>query len=321
MQLPRALREAVDAALEGISTSDLARASTALSQRYRGEVRDGRLHVANDLAVRAYLAARLPATFAAVRAALGAAAELQGDFAPRTLLDIGAGPGTALWAAADVWPSIDDALLVEASAAMRTWGERLSQHAPVARIAWQAGDAATAIAGQSRRDLVTVGYVLGELDPAARLALVRALWTVTAHMLVIVEPGTPAGWQRVVEARGALIEAGAHIVAPCPHTAACPLSAPDWCHFARRVERSRTHRAAKLADVPWEDEKFIYVAAARTPAAAVDARVIAPPRLASGRVQLKLCRSDGSATEQLVTRREGDPFKVARRLSWGDALR
>ena len=107
----------------------------------------------------------------------------------------------------------------------------------------------------------------------------------------------------------------------CPHALACPLALPDWCHFARRVARSRTHRLAKGADVPWEDEKFIYITAARTPAEAVQARVIAPPRGASGRVSLELCRSDGTAAELVASRRDGDAFRAVRRADWGDALR
>ena len=43
MELPPALRQAVDKALEGVSLADLRRAADLLSRRYRGEVRDGRL--------------------------------------------------------------------------------------------------------------------------------------------------------------------------------------------------------------------------------------------------------------------------------------
>uniref|UniRef100_UPI001FEDF9D0 small ribosomal subunit Rsm22 family protein n=1 Tax=Mesorhizobium mediterraneum TaxID=43617 RepID=UPI001FEDF9D0 len=113
---------------------------------------------------------------------------------------------------------------------------------------------------------------------------------------------------------------GAHVLAPCPHEAPCPLVPPDWCHFSQRVARSRLHRLAKDADVPWEDEKFIYVAASRQAVAPPQARVIAPPKSGSGKVLLKLCEKDGSADEKLFTKRDGDVFKAARRLDWGDAL-
>ena len=146
------------------------------------------------------------------------------------------------------------------------------------------------------------------------------LWRLTADTLVIVEPGTPAGWQRILAARHQLIESGAHVVAPCPHAHECPLQPPDWCHFAERVARSRLHRQAKGAEVPWEDEKFSYVALSRTPAPEAGARVIARPRKASGRVTLKLCRPDGSAGDQLFSRRDGELFKRAWRSDWGSSL-
>ncbi|RWP03255.1 small ribosomal subunit Rsm22 family protein, partial [Mesorhizobium sp.] len=109
-------------------------------------------------------------------------------------------------------------------------------------------------------------------------------------------------------------------LAPCPHQAPCPLAPPDWCHFSRRVARSRLHRLAKDADVPWEDEKFIYVAASRDGLTSHQARVLAPPKSGSGKVLLKLCRDDGTAAERLFTKRDGADFKLARRLDWGDRL-
>src|SRR5262245_29118584 len=324
MELPPALREGVDRALEGVALADLARAADALSQRYRAETRDGRFHLDGDLAARAYLATRLPATYAAISASLAAAAEMRPDFAPRSLLDAGAGPGSALWAAAGVWPGIADALLIEGSGAIRSWGKRLAARAPVARIDWLELDLGAGAADLWKRltprDLVTCAYVLSELTPEAGARLVDRLWSLTAEVLTIVEPGTPAGWARILAARDRLIAAGAHLLAPCPHARACPLQSPDWCHFARRVARSRLHRQAKNAEVPWEDEKFIYLAASRRPGAAVLSRVIAPPRAATGRVTLKLCQPDGTLAEGLFARRDSDVYKAARRAVWGDTL-
>jgi ribosomal protein RSM22 (predicted rRNA methylase) len=49
------------------------------------------------------------------------------------------------------------------------------------------------------------------------------------------------------------------------------------------------------------------------------ARVIAPTRVGGGKVSLKLCNDDGSAEERLVTKRDGEFFRWARRADWGDA--
>ena len=319
MQLPPPLRAAIDRELDGIALADLARASEALSQRYRAEVQDGRLHLVDDTAARAYLTTRLPATFAAISAALAAVAEARPDFAPRTALDAGAGPGTATWAAAQQWDRLENVILVEASPAIRAVGQRLQ--VPLPQVSWVAGRLDAALVDLNPSDLVLLAYVLDELPGSAREPLIEQLWSLTRDTLLIVEPGTPAGWARALHARDLLIRSGAHILAPCPHTGPCPLAAPDWCHFAARVARSRIHREAKGGTVPWEDEKFIYIAASRRPGMQAEARIIAPPRASKAAVTLKLCQEDGYAADRVFARRAGDSFKAARRLDWGDIIR
>ena len=320
MELPAPLRQGVERLLDKVPLPILKQAAKTLSDRYRAELRDGRLHMAEDMAVKAYLATRLPATYAAVRASLDSLSEAHPDFAPKTLLDVGAGPGTMLWATTAVWPDLEAAVLLEASAAARKVGQSLATDAIAARTDWLAGDATIDLADCQPADLVTAAYVLDEIVPASLPRLIGRLWQLTSDTLLIVEPGTPAGWQRVLAVRAQLIEAGAHILVPCPHQAPCPLSAPDWCHFSRRVARSRLHRLAKDADVPWEDEKFIYIAASRHSTPVRPARVIAPPKAGSGKVLLKLCEPDGGAGERLFTKRDGELFRAARRLDWGDAV-
>jgi ribosomal protein RSM22 (predicted rRNA methylase) len=320
MELPPALRQAVDRFLQGTPLDELRAASERLSQRYRSETRDGRQHLDEAAAVKAYLAARLPATYAAIRASMSYVTEAAPDFAPRSLIDIGAGPGSVLWAAADCWDSIGTATMVEASEAVRSVGIMLAAEAALPQAEWLAGDATKPLPAVEAADLVTLSYVLDELAPAAIGPLVDRLWALTSGVLLIIEPGTPAGWSRILAVRDRLIMAGAHILAPCPHQRPCPLAAPDWCHFSRRVARSRLHRLTKAADVPWEDEKFIYLAASRTPAPDRAARILAPPHAGKGRIGLKLCLPDGEASEDIVSKRDGELFRRVRRLDWGDRL-
>ncbi len=317
MELPLALRAAVDAVLHDIPLSEISKASAVLSARYRAELRDGRMHLSDDLFALAYLATRLPATYAAIHAALSATTERLPGFAPLSQLDAGAGPGSAVWAARDIWPDLTKATLLEGSPAIRAQGAALMNHAGMAGVDWLHADLLAPLP-DLRADLVTLTYVLDELAPEKRAVLVRDLWARTTGLLLVVEPGTPAGWQRILSARDVLIAEGAHIAAPCPHVLACGIAPPDWCHFSRRVARSRLHRQAKNADLPWEDEKFIYIAAARAPAIPAQSRVLAPPRTASGQIRLKLCAPDASVAEHLITKRDGPTFKTARRLDWGD---
>lgn len=320
MELPSALRQAVDRFLEGTPLDQLRAGSGRLTARYRSETRDGRAHLDSTTAVRAYLAARLPATYAAVRASMGQAAEAAPDFAPKSLIDVGAGPGTALWAAADCWGDIGKATMIEASEPVRAAGRTLAAGAALPAADWLAGDATGPLPVTEPADLVTLSYVLDEVQPAAIGPLVDRLWALTSGLLLVVEPGTPAGWARILGVRDRLIAAGAHVVAPCAHERPCPLNAPDWCHFSRRVARTRLHRLTKGAEAPWEDEKFTYLAAARTPAPGRTARILAPPRAGKGRIGLKLCLPEGEAAEETFSKREGELFRRVRRLDWGDRL-
>ncbi|MBX3581516.1 MAG: methyltransferase type 11 [Rhizobiaceae bacterium] len=320
MELPTALRQAVDRYLEGTPLAALREAADRLSRRYRAETRDGRMHLDDDIAIKAYLAARLPATYAAIRAGMEQVAYATPGFRPRTLIDIGAGPGSVLWAASDCWESLETATLIEASAAARKAGMALSENAALPATLWQSGDATTSLKAGGPADLVTLSYVLDELAPEAIGQLIDRLWALTAGTLLIIEPGTPAGWQRILSVRSRLIEAGAHVVAPCPHHAPCPIQSPDWCHFSRRVARSRLHRLTKNADVPWEDEKFIYLAASRLPPERREARILAPPIHGKGRIDLKLCLPDGTSSQKLVSKRNGEVYRYVRRLDWGDTF-
>jgi ribosomal protein RSM22 (predicted rRNA methylase) len=319
MDLPLALRQLSDDALEGLPLKELSRAAEMLSQRYRSETKDGTLHLSSDVAARAYIATRLPATYGVVAASFEATAQQRPEFAPQTLLDIGSGPGTALHAAITQWQSLKEALLVEASPAIRKWGEKASADISV-NVKWLGNDVGSGLEA-TPADLVTIAYVLNELPEQQRNNLIARLWSLTKDIFVIVEPGTPAGYQRILEARTQLIEAGAHLIAPCPHTKTCPLLGQnDWCHFSRRVARSKLHRQAKQAEVGWEDEKYSYLAVSRHPGEKVQARVLASPRGRSGLVNLKLCNEDGNSSERVVSKREGEIFKKARRVDWGDAL-
>src|SRR5581483_4693850 len=177
--------------------------------------------------------------------------EVMPDFAPASLLDVGAGPGTASWAAADLWPGIAVTML-DKNPHLRALAAQLMEGANII-----AGDVTMAL---PQTDLVVANYVLAELPEAVVADVARDLWRAAAQVLLLVEPGTPAGFARIRAVRAALIEAGAHVAAPCTHDNPCPMAGSDWCHFSVRVRRSRDHRIAKGADAPFEDERYAYVA-------------------------------------------------------------
>lgn len=243
----------------------------------------------------AYGATRMPATYAAIKAALGEVRarghflQAQGGAAdgvrfpaggdgppgdasppaswvPKTLLDVGAGPGTATWAAQDTWPERPlRVTAVEPEKNMIWLGRELHasrERAVLARVEAREVEAGTrgraargaaaaldpdgssdssdsdsdlgerdassaalpaspSIYWQPRlprvtrghdpwkhgKDLVVAAYVLGELpDARARARFVDELWRRTRGVLVLLEPGTPAGSRHVLEARSRVLE-------------------------------------------------------------------------------------------------------------------
>jgi ribosomal protein RSM22 (predicted rRNA methylase) len=163
---------------------------------------------------------------------------------------------------------------------------------------------------------VVASYVLAEL-PQERAALAaRALWQGAEVALVLVEPGTPDGFAHIRAARAALIEAGAHIAAPCTHDRDCPLLKDDWCHFSRRLPRSRDHMLLKEASVPFEDERYSYVVATREKVAR-GARILAPPLETKPGLNFKLCDETGLRAQFVASRDKGE-YRRARKLGWGD---
>ena len=314
-----ALRQAVDGLLDGVSFAELRRSSERLSAAYRDGRPGGALRMTTRHDRLAYVAARLPSTFEATRAVFGELRHRAPGLRVGSLLELGAGPAPGLWAAGPYFPELSRATHVEIDAAMAELGGRLleaGRFGAGVESTWCVHDVErTRELGE--HDLVLAGYVLGELSESARDAFVDAAWSVTEAALVIVEPGTPAGAARVQRARARLVERGADVAAPCPHAGACPLAADDWCHFAARVNRSSLQRRLKRGSLGYEDEKFSYVAVTRGNADPCAARVLRRPRREPRRVALRLCTADG-LREELVTRREGERYRAARKTGWGD---
>lgn len=320
--LPADLRLALDHLVEGRPRGDIARRAGAISDAYRSGGGSDVIHGPDDAL--AYALARLPATYAAVAAVLSALDDVRPDFAPTTLLDVGSGPGTAAFAAAQRYASLQRVTLLDHNAHLRDLGLALlaaSERAALSQANYQRGEAAAHLAAQAPADLVVASYVIGEIGADRLPAFADALWSHAAGVLVVVEPGTPAGFTRVAALRTHLIASGAHVVAPCPHDRPCPIIAPDWCHFVQRLNRSRAHRHVKGAELSYEDEKFAYVVLARDkPARAVDARVLSLPDVGKVAVTAKLCRRDGTIATATVPRRDRDAYKAGKRWRWGDAI-
>jgi ribosomal protein RSM22 (predicted rRNA methylase) len=319
MEIPYELRMAIERLTAGFAIGELKRSAQSLSLRYRTEGGNGkRLATQDDEAV-AYAAARMPATYGAVYQSLKYALDLT-ECRPQSLLDAGAGTGAAAWAA-DALLDLERIVCLEREEAMIRIGRILMREAgpPALRNAeWIRRDfTADAIPGKA--DLVIASYALNELGEEQRMHTVEKLWNAAEIMLLLVEPGTPAGYSQMMKARDVLLKQGAQIAAPCPHENECPLPQGDWCHFKCRVPRSRLHRLLKEGEAPYEDEKFTYLAVTRQPPKRGAARVLRHPAVDKGRITLDLCLSDRIGKIHIY-KKDGALFKQARKAKCGDVF-
>jgi ribosomal protein RSM22 (predicted rRNA methylase) len=316
--LPAELKAALDAKLRGFSRNDAAGRAASISKTYRDGGGSGAIRSEADAL--AYALARMPATYAAVTASLNALVGIRPDFAPTSLLDVGAGPGTATWAAAEAFPSLKDFALLDANDALRKLALDLARDSTrVRQINYDRGEARAALAKAGAADLVVASYMIGEIGDAEQRVITELMWQKTRDTLLVVEPGTPAGYARIIALRGQLIAQGAHVAAPCPHDGKCPLQAPDWCHFTQRLQRSRAHKQVKGAELPFEDERFSYVALTRAAVVQRPSRVLAQPAVNKVEIAAKLCTPEGLALKKVPRRAKAD-YATARRWRWGDVV-
>ncbi len=318
--LPAPLKDALDRRLDGVSRSELARRSQRISELYRSGS-GSTAAIRDELDVLAYAIARMPATMAAVTHALRRTFEHAAGFAPASLLDLGAGPGGSAIGALDQCPSIIRTTLVESHPAFRTFAAAMfracNNDAHILPV-----DLVQDRAKLPDADLVLASYVLVEIPEAHIADIATRAFAPTTGLLLLVEPGTPEGFKRIRLARDVLIAHGGRVIAPCPGSMSCPMTGGDWCHFSVRVQRSREHKLVKRADVPFEDERFCYIAVAKgassTWNAPASSRILREPHAGSGGVSLQLCTTAGVG-ETLIARRDQPRFKAARKLKWGDA--
>ncbi|KAK1419168.1 hypothetical protein QVD17_28328 [Tagetes erecta] len=253
----------------------------------------------------AYVASRMPAVFSACHRVLSEVKRRLPEFSPTTVLDFGAGTGSAFWALREVWPhSMKKVNLIEPSQSMQRAGLSLREGLKIVpdikgygsiQALSQHISKSTTSKSDRKHDLVIASYVLGEIPSFKdRITIVRQLWEFTKDVLILVEPGTPHGSDIISQARSHILwmekrksrklakasneasmdlmthKCGAHIVAPCPHDGACPLdNSGKYCHFVQRLQRTTSQLAYKQSNgIPlrgFEDEKFSYVVFRRGP--------------------------------------------------------
>ena len=290
------------------SPAEIKKAALALSERYRLGTPP---YLRSRIDRYAYLVTRFPATKAAASRVF---LEISG-FPIQSMLDIGAGPGTSWSAAEEIWPSLK-ATLIELD---RDFVEIGSQTTPRDRVQWVTTDIKKA--QLAPHDLVVFSYSWNEI---LDFEVLEKAWTAAQQFLVIVEPGTPRGYENMLKARAFCIEHGGRVFAPCPHSKACPWEkkgekTEQWCHFAVRLSRTSEHRLAKEGSLGHEDEKISYIIVGKHVNLPSISRLVKDLQRRKGHTLLTLCTDQG-IRQEVVTKKNKEFYKKVNKLNWGDKI-
>lgn len=294
------------------STKQLSQNFKKVSQSYRNLDCHNTGSTKND--VDAYLIGRMPLTFAVIKDVLWRCHQ----FFPRkmSVTDYGCGPGTAYFAIQEAlseefeidYTGIEEKTpMIQAAQDLSlslNYNAKFKQHNVEDLV-------------DEKSTLAIASYLLNELENLEKFY--HKLLHNHDYILVI-EPGTPDGYQRILSLRTMAINAGFHILAPCPHKSVCPLKSNDWCHFFTRCARPKILKQIKEGSLGYEDEKYSYLLLSKQGAAIHQGVILEKPQVLPFKIELRACCCDGSVKTIQIMKKEKDAFKSSKKLNWGDFI-
>ncbi len=274
----------------------------------------------------AYLLFYWPVSYAQARSTLS---EL--TTRPRSVLDLGSGPGPLAFAALDAGAStvvaadrskpaleLAKALALEAAEGLAT--REWSPEKPLP---------------EGKFDLITMGHVVNELyngaiAPRAEL-LEKILAQVNANgSLVVIEPALRDTSRALLQVRDALVAKGYAIRAPCMFRGNCPalIKESDWCHAERTWRMpSIIEELAKQAGLHKESLKMSYLVVApkgeawAEPPPGTLFRIVSEPLEGKGRRRFMGCGPDGRVGLAMQEKHETEKNRLFFKISRGDVIR
>lgn len=314
MKIPFELEEKIAREIQNVKLSDLKEVAQTLSNRYMNEKRKGQSLINKKLEVLAYSIIRMPATFCAIDKAIE---ETLKKYNPtiETALDIGSGTGAGEWA---ILNNIDISKItcIEREDEMSSLAQKLLEEHK--NINWKNQDIVKNKINE-KADLVIVSYMINELQDEVKEDVIKNILESFNKIVIFIEPGTPDGFSNIRKIQKIAINNNLNILAPCTSQNECKLPKDDWCHSIVRVERNKIHKFVKDADLPYEDEKFSYIAISKEKIDNSGARILRHPNISSGFIKVKLC-NNGIIEDKTFTKKDKENFKKIKKLKCGDLI-
>lgn len=254
------------------------------------------------------------------------------EFTPTSFFDFGAGVGTGIWAASEMWKSsIYEYFLVDSSKYMNDLSDLLLRD----------GDANKALTlsnvyyrqflphQNDKFDIVLSAYTLFELPSLKdRLEVVNNLWNKSGKYLIFIETGTNAGFNVLNEVREFLMkikevnQQDAFIFSPCTHELLCPryeLNDGTPCNF-EVIYNTLPFSGPQER----KTELYSYLVIKKGSASESDRwpRIVRPTLERHRHVVCRMCTKEGKLQEGVFTAAKHGKltYRCARASNWGDQL-
>ncbi|EPZ31457.1 Ribosomal protein Rsm22, bacterial-type domain-containing protein [Rozella allomycis CSF55] len=290
-----------------------------------------------------YCAWQLPFTFGPILRVLNEIKSRNPDYVPKSILDVGTGPGTCL-AANEVWGDVKEMIGMDTSSDMIAMAENLNTERKVSNahvVFKRCKNFNRETIKEPRHDVVISSFVLLEIpEEKTRLEFYDRLWNQTSDFLVLIERGSPQGFKYIAEARKYLLERENGPMQGL-YTSMDENGEESIYKIVPQLKGERAHVFApqnisnyKENKVP---QKFSYVVLRKKPRPDNEhnADLTFPENLANksahwpritretmkrgGHVIVDVCDNDATMKRLLCTKTQGTSvFKESRKSRWGD---
>lgn len=330
INLPPALSDATAAIVADTNPREIHTKAKQLHGRYmQPEKRERSPLVRSAKDMIAYLSLRFPATYAQITSALSQVQERIPDWQPKTMLDLGCGPGTGIHAAKTIWPGIARATAIDQEKYFLSLGKELMYESKLdIDVNWIQQSIAlwTETADDETYDLVIVANVINELSGDSKNKLLDVLSRMKVGVVILLEPGTQNGFD-MIQSSAEKIAQKKTLLAPYINSSFIK-SEKYWIHFSQRFIRPEFQRRVRqsmrendLAASDWEDSKYCYAAFGDVAATVRPYAVcIGSTELYHGYLMLPILTKDGVKKVKIMKRHK-EQYRFGKNLKWGETIK
>lgn len=289
-----------------------------ISLKYRKENINSSTIVSNQNQALSYVSSRMPETSVIIDSVLNKINKLV-DIKEeiKSVLDLGSGTGSALWALENYVNNIE-VFAVEKQESMIKYSKELSKNLSLNISYIQEDVLSEKIEKLNCTDLVLESFMLNEMNEKDRKQTLDLMIKKANKYIVLIEPGTPVSYKKMMEDRKYLLSKNLNIILPCMHNKNCPLK-DDYCNFTVRVNRTKTLKQIKSGSLGYEDEKYFYLVFSKEDKLKeFNSTVIRKPVYRKSCVDLKLCKNDATIQNTTITKNNKQTYAEAKDLKHGD---